>query len=352
MRRVAEELSVSPMTVSNAYNRPDQLSESLRQRVFETAERLGYAGPDPVARSLRRQKTNLVGVLYSNALSYAFDDAAQILFLKGFAAAAEEAGMGLVLVPGSVGTSPEERASAAADAAVDGFVVYSIAENDPLIEAALRRRLPMVVVDQPLQDSIPFVGIDDEAAAREVTQHLLNLGHENFGVVSFTISETGLYDGLADPSRQASSTFPVTRARLTGYRAILEDAGLCWDEVPVHECPGSSKALGQEAAGILLCRKPRPTAILTLSDQLALGVIETAKECGLSVPEDLSVVGFDDIPEAKVSTPPLTTIHQDHAEKGEVAGRLLVAQLREEKVRVENLLPFELIVRGSTNQSS
>ena len=100
MTRVAEELGVSSMTISNAYNRPERVSESLREQIFETAERLGYAGPDPVARSLRRQRTNLAGVLYSNPLSYAFDDAAQVLFLKGVAAATEEAGMGLVLVPG------------------------------------------------------------------------------------------------------------------------------------------------------------------------------------------------------------------------------------------------------------
>src|SRR5918993_3116790 len=150
MTRVAEELGVSSMTISNAYNHPERVSESLLEQIFETAEHLGYAGPDPVARSLRRQKTNLAGVLYSNPLSYAFDDAAQVLFLKGVAAATEEAGMGLVLVPGSVGSSPNARASAVVGAAGDGVVVYSIADDDPLVEAALRRRMPTVIADQPL----------------------------------------------------------------------------------------------------------------------------------------------------------------------------------------------------------
>lgn len=351
MTRVAKELEVSSMTVSNAYNRPDQLSESLRQRIFEAAERLGYAGPDPVARSLRRQKTNLLGVLYSNTLSYAFDDPAQVLFLKGVATATEEVGMGLVLVPGSVGSSPEERASAATNAAVDGFVVYSIDEDDPLVEAALKRRLPMVIVDQPLRDGVPFVGVDDEAAAKEVAQHFVALGHKNFGVVSFGISATGLSAGFADMSRQASATFPVTRARLAGYKAILEEADLSWDKVPIYECPGSSKALGREAANILLSQKPRPTAILALSDQLALGVIEASKEHGLSVPKDLSVAGFDDVPEATISTPSLTTVHQDHVEKGKLAGQLLVAQLRGEKAQVRNFLPAKLVARSSTDRS-
>ena len=350
MTRVAEELGVSPMTISNAYNHPERLSESLREQIFETAERLGYAGPDPVARSLRRQKTNLAGVLYSNPLSYAFDDAAQVLFLKGVAAATEEAGMGLVLVPGSVGSSPKERASAAMGAAVDGFIVYSIADDDPLIEAALRRRLPTVIADQPLLEEVPFVGIDDELAAREVARHLVDLGHERFGVLSFSIAAADRAPGIADSRRQRSATLRVTRARLAGYKAVLEAAGLPWKEVPVYECFGSSKALGREAADDLLSQDPPLTAILALSDQLALGLIEAAKERDLAVPEDLSVAGFDDAPEAATSSPPLTTVHQDHTEKGELAGRLLVAQLREEETEDSGLLPARLVVRGSTGR--
>ncbi len=349
MTRVAEELGVSPMTVSNAYNRPERVSETLRERIFKVAERLGYAGPDPVARSLRRQKTNLVGVLYSNPLSYAFDDPAQVLFLKGVAVATEEAEMGLVLVPGSVGSSLQDRASAVMGAAVDGFMVYSIADDDPLIEAVLRRRLPMVIADQPLLEGVPFVGIDDESAAMKAAGHLLDLGHERFGVVSFAIAaERAL--GIADVRRQQFATFHVTRARLAGYEAVLEAAGFLWKEVPVYECYGSSRALGREAAHALLSLEPRPTAILCLSDQLALGAIEAAKERGLSVPEDLSVAGFDDVPEAATSTPPLTTVHQDHVEKGELAGRLLVAQLREEETQDTNVLLARLVVRGSTGR--
>jgi DNA-binding LacI/PurR family transcriptional regulator len=352
MTRVAREVGVSPMTISNAYNRPERVSESLRRRIFETAERLGYAGPDPVARSLRRQKTNLVGVLYSNPLSYAFDDPAQVSFLRGVAATTEAAGIGLVLVPGSVGSSAEERASAVMDAAVDGFIVYSIADDDPLIEAALRRRLPTVIADQPSLEGVPFVGVDDESAAREVARHLVDLGHERFGVVSFAIAAADRAPGIADTRRQRSATFRVSRARLVGYKGVLEAAGLRWRDVPVYEIFGSSKALGREAADALLSRDPPPTAILALSDQLALGAIEAANERGLSVPEDLSVAGFDDVPEAATSTPPLTTVHQDHVAKGELAGRLLVAQLRGEEKEATDPLPARLVVRGSTARCS
>ena len=255
--------------------------------------------------------------------------------------------MGLVLVPGSVGSSAEERVSAVMDAAVDGFIVYSIADDDSLVGAALRRRLPTVIVDQPLLEDVPFVGIDDESAARGVAEHLLGLGHEKFGVVAFGLAETP-FSGFADHRRQASATFRVSRARLAGYAAALEAAGLSWEEVPVYECRGSSRALGREAADVLLSIEPRPTAILCLSDQLALGAIWVAQERGLSVPEDLSVAGFDDVPGAATSAPPLTTVHQDHAEKGGLAGRLLVAQLRGEDKEATDPLPARLVVRGST----
>jgi DNA-binding LacI/PurR family transcriptional regulator len=99
---------------------------------------------------------------------------------------------------------------------------------------------------------------------------------------------------------------------------------------------------------VLLSREPRPTAILALSDQLALGVFEAAKKMGLSIPGDLSVVGFDDVPEASRTEPALTTVYQPHVEKGLVAGRMLVAQLRGEEPRSPEPLPTRLVVRGST----
>src|SRR4028118_485532 len=119
LARIAEELDVSAMTVSNAYNHPDRLSGALRERIFATAGRLGYHGPDPVGRSLRRQRTDVVGVLYSNPLSYAFDDPAAVSFLSGLSSVTEGANLGLLLVPAAVGgvsgkRDPREAARAAA----------------------------------------------------------------------------------------------------------------------------------------------------------------------------------------------------------------------------------------------
>ncbi|HEX2728869.1 MAG TPA: substrate-binding domain-containing protein [Rubrobacteraceae bacterium] len=344
LKRIAAELGVSPMTVSNAYNRPDQLSAELRERVFETARRLGYAGPDPLGRGLRRGRSGAIGVLYDTPLSYAFEDPAAVLFLRGLSSAVEEVGMGLWILPGSY---PGERDAATVGGAMcDGIVVYSVAEGDPLVEAALERRLAAVIVDQPRIEGVPFVGIDDEKAARTAAEHLLALGHRHFGIVSFGLSPDGRA-GIADADRQLSARYPVSRARLAGYTAAISSADATF-EATVYECQGSRADLGKTAARVLLSRKSRPTAILATSDQLGLGVISAAREMNLSVPDDLSVVGFDDTPEAVSAVPSLTTIHQDHAEKGLRAGRLLLAKLRGETSPGSELLPTRLVVRDST----
>jgi DNA-binding LacI/PurR family transcriptional regulator len=347
VKEVAAEVGVSAATVSNAYNRPDQLSAELRERVFAAARKLGYAGPDPVARGLRRGRSGAVGVLYADRLSYAFADPAAVMFLEGVSEAAEEAALGLLLVPAPL-REARDRASVG-EAAVDGFVIYCLAEDDPLVDAALERRLPVVLVEQPSREEAPSVETDDVGGARAAAEHLLGLGHERLGVVSFELGRDAS-GGLAGLERRRAATYRPSRLRLEGYAAAIEDAGLAWEDVPVYEAAENVPEQGRIAGEVLLSREPRPTAILTLSDQLALGVFEAAKKMGLSIPEDLSVVGFDDVPEASRTEPALTTVYQPHVEKGLLAGRMLVAQLRGEEPQSPQPLPTRLVVRGSTAQ--
>ncbi len=246
------------------------------------------------------------------------------------------------------GASGERDPRAAAQAAVDGFVIYSISGEEPLLAAALERRLPAVVVDQPSKDGVPFVGVDDEGAARTAAEHLLDLGQERFAIVSFGLSPDG-HEGIADCDRQERTAFHVSRMRLRGYQSALEEAGLPWSEVPVYECQGSAKEFGYRAVEALFRSQQEPTAILALSDQLALGAMEWMTERRICVPQDVSVVGFDNIPAAASANPPLTTIHQDHAEKGRLAGRMLVSQLHEEDAPSVGQLATHLVVRGSTS---
>jgi len=345
LKEVAAEVGVSVATVSNAYNRPDQLSEELRIRIFEAAKRLGYSGPDPLGRSLRKRRAGAIGVLYADRLSYAFTDPAAVMFLEGVSFAAEEAGLGLFLVPGGSGTSGV--GEGVLSASVDGFVVYCVSAADPLIGAVIERRLPVVLVDDPSRESVTSIGIDDEGGASAAAEHLAGLGHRSFAVVSFKLTLEP-DRGLADHARQESANNEDTRSRLRGYKTAIEAAGTSWEDVPVYECPENTPEEGKAAAEVLLGREPRPTAILTLSDQLAFGVMEAARGLGLSIPGDLSIVGFDDVSEAARTTPPLTTVYQPHVEKGLKAGRKLIAQLEGEDPGEPELLPTRLVVRGST----
>lgn len=342
---VAREVGVSPSTVSNAYNNPGELSEALRERVLAAARRLGYPGPNPLGRSLRRQRADAVGVLFGNRLSYAFADPGVIMFLRGVSEAVEEAGLGLVLLPSlSLGTG---ESVAIRGAALDGVVIHDMAPDDPLVGAVLERQLPAVVVDQPSIGEVTSVSVDDEGGARAVAEHVLGLGHRNLGVVSSRLALEAR-SGTVDPDQREAATLRPSGSRLAGYATAVRASGISWEEIPVYECPESTPGEGKAAARDLLRRQCRPTAILAVSDQLAFGVIEAAEELGLSVPDDLSVVGFDDVPEAERSNPPLTTVSQPHAAKGLLAGRKLIIILRGEDPGGPELLPTRLVVRGST----
>ncbi|WP_199441065.1 LacI family DNA-binding transcriptional regulator [Umezawaea beigongshangensis] len=315
---LAAELGVSRTTVSNAYNRPDQLSPELRRRVLETARRLGYPGPDPVARSLRTRKAGAVGLLLTENLSYAFRDPAAIGFLEGLALACEDAGTGLLLVP----ASPErEDVAAVHRAGVDGFVVYSVPDDDPHLAAVLERPVPTVVCDQPDLDNVDRVGIDDRAAMRGLAAHLIALGHRRVGVVCMRLARDR-NDGFVSVDRQHAAHFHVQRARLTGLAEEFAEAGVDWTRVPVVERFDHTIASGASAAAQVLDRDPGITALVCTSDILALGALQEAERRGLRVPDDLTVTGFDGIHEAERAG--LTTIRQPVMEKGRAAGKLLL----------------------------
>ncbi|WP_298180686.1 LacI family DNA-binding transcriptional regulator [Saccharomonospora sp.] len=338
---LAAELGVSRTTVSNAYNRPDQLSPELRRRVLETARRLGYPGPDPVARSLRTRKAGAVGLLLTENLSYAFRDPAAVGVLEGLALACENAGVGLHLVPASPG---REEVAAVHRAGVDGFVVYSVPDDDPHLEAVLSRPVPTVVIDQPQLENVDRVAPDDEDAIVRVANHVVGLGHRQIGVLCMRLARDR-NDGFVSLERQQRARYHVQRARLAALAKTFEAAGVDWNTVPVVERFDHTVDDGATAARQLLDAHPRVTALICTSDILALGALAEAGRRGLRVPADLTITGFDGIAES--SRAGLTTVHQPVLEKGKVAGKLLL----EANDRIEPkmiTLPTELRI-GTTS---
>jgi DNA-binding LacI/PurR family transcriptional regulator len=340
---LAAELGVSRTTVSNAYNRPDQLSPQLRQRVLDAAKRLGYPGPDPVARSLRTRRAGAVGLLLTEALSYAFRDPAAVAFLEGLALACEDARTGLLLVPAVEGSGTD--AAMVSRAAVDGFVVYSMPAGNPYLQTVLERPVPTVIVDEPSGlAGVDFVGVQDRAGMAAVGRHLVSLGHRRVGVVTSALSADG-YEGLADPERQQEAAYHVVRDRLEGLADGLAAGGVDWKSVPVQELPANALHVGKAGAHALLDAFPDLTAIVGMSDIVALGVLEAIGERGGSVPADVSVTGFDDTVAAREVG--LTTVHQPLRDKGRIAGELLLDTGERTGPRTR-ILPVELVVRSST----
>jgi DNA-binding LacI/PurR family transcriptional regulator len=348
LAHVAARLGVSRTTVSNAYNRPDQLSPALRERVLAAARELGYAGPDPVARSLRNRRSGSLGFVFDDNLRYVFSDPAAVLFLSGVATGCEEAGTGLALIP----RLPEGAAEVVRSALVDGYLMFCTPEDDERMDAVIARGLPYVLVDFSANVAGPHVNVDDRGGARKVAQHLVDLGHRRFGVVlpysdqpygDRAAANAAHAEELSDPSLRSPQVrwrCLIRHERLRGWREALETVGVDWSSVPVASSPNSDEEAGYHAAAGLLDRADRPTAILCLSDVLAFGVLRAARERGIRVPQDLSVVGFDDIPDA--ATAGLTTVFQDHAAKGEAAVRLLTSG------GDDVVLPTELVVRASS----
>jgi DNA-binding LacI/PurR family transcriptional regulator len=337
LRDVAERAGVSVGSASQAFGRPELVSEQVRKRVLDAADALGYPGPDPAARRLRLGRAGAIGLIFGERLGYAFTDPAQAPFLRGVASAMEEAPNGLLLIPDS--RYREEAARTVREAAVDGFIVYSMPQNDPRVEAALARRLPVVTVDQPRGAETPFVGIDDRAGGRSAAEHLRELGHERVGVLRFT-TEFDVADDLE---------LDLTDERLKGYQ---EGLGEVWDANLVRMCRPNAPEPAREATLELVGEREPPTAILAMSDTLAVGALQAAAELGISVPVDLSVVGFDDSPVAAHTAPPLTTVAQPQEEKGRLAAQWLVEDIERgrgpRRRRRRAILPTELLVREST----
>ena len=337
LRDVAEKAGVSLGSASQAFGRPALVSEHVRERVLAAAAELGYTGPDPAARRLRMGRAGALGLIFTERLGYTFTDPAAPAFLSGVAQGMEGAHLGLLLIPDS--PVRDKTAGTVREAAVDGFIVYSAPQNDPRVEAALARRLPAVTVDQPRGAATPFVGIDDRGAARGAAEHVRELGHERIAVLSFV---TAL-------DREGRLVLDLSVERLEGYK---EGLGSAWDDGLLRTCRPNAMEPARRAALELLRGESPPTAILAMSDVLAIGVLQAAAELDVGVPDELSLVGFDDSPAAAMANPPLTTVSQPHEEKGRLAAVWLLESIeRGATVRErhrEAILPTELVVRETT----
>jgi DNA-binding LacI/PurR family transcriptional regulator len=338
LQSIADQVGVSRMTVSNAFSKPDQLSAELRQTILDAAAALGYTGPDPAARALARGRTGSVGLLINDPLSTALADALASEFVGALSDALVREGLALTVV------APPEHAGVAAvrDVAVDAAIVWVCGPASGDVKVLVGRGVPIVTVDQEPISGHPAVRVDDRGAAQAAARHLVELGHRRIAVVTLEDLELGVSDRV--PSHPA-------RERMLGWRDVLDAAGITPTVIAgrYHAEPDLHGTLTE-----LLTGPNPPTAVLCFSDAFAVAVLQVAADAGVRVPEDLSVVGFDDTILARHSRPPLTTIHQDVVAKAQAAVAGVVAQLRPAAAapgRVTGkvtVVPVSLVLRAST----
>ncbi|GGS27514.1 MULTISPECIES: LacI family DNA-binding transcriptional regulator [Actinokineospora] len=320
---IAAAAGVSAPTVSRVLNGRGDVAAATRERIEALLRDHGYR-----RRGGQQAAIGLLDLVFND-----LDSPWAVELIRGVEDAAHAAGSGTVV------SAIHRRASSTRQwldnvrsRASDGAILVTT-DLDPALHAELRElHVPAVVVDPagvPSLD-VPTIGATNWAGGLSATEHLIRLGHRRIGFVS----------GRAE--------LWCSRARLDGYRAGLETAGLSVD--PALIVPGEFDYESGFRAGERLCALPEPpTAVFAASDQMALGVYEALRRRGLRVPEDVSVVGFDDLPEARWSSPPLTTVRQPMAEMGKLAVRTVQRLLRGEEIdspRVE--LATELVVRDST----
>jgi Transcriptional regulators len=306
---VARAASVSPSTASVVFSGKAGVADATRRRVLEAAARLGYAGPDPRAASLRRGRSGIVGVVFEERLGAAFRDPVKTLTMDGLAEAVAPLEAGLLLLRDEV---PATGALSLQSAPVDAVVLVGcsgrLAESLDVVRA---RGIPVVVIEGDAGPGIPRIELDNREAQRQAAGHVRSLGHERVVILSLPFDH-GRARGWADAAEVP--VIDVTRDRLAGAREVYPDA-------PVYHAAASLIDEGIEAARVILADpRRRPTAIVAQSDLLAVGVVRAAEELGIAVPESLTVTGFDGVTVDGFAPRRLTTLVQPAIEKGRAAG--------------------------------
>jgi LacI family transcriptional regulator len=323
IRDVAERAGVSVATVSKVINQRYGVSADTFARVQAVINELGYEA-SLVAQSLRNHKTNVIGILVADLEPFSTE------LLKGAGDAIRGSGFELVVYSaggraGDMVGWERRYLSRLSGTLVDGAVLVT-----PTV-VEVRHGAPVVAVDPHTGPSeLPTVDSDNLHGARLATEHLLALGHRRIALLA------------GRPDLQSA------QLREQGYRDALAAAGVPVDEALIQV--GAYDAhLSALAAHELLGSPQRPTAVFAANDVSAIATIEVAQSLGLRVPEDLSVVGFDNIPESVLCTPPLTTVNQPIRTMGERAVELLIGLIREQPAERTHLtLATDLVVRGST----
>jgi DNA-binding LacI/PurR family transcriptional regulator len=308
---VAADAGVSVSTASLAFSGAGPVAPATRERVLASAARIGYRGPNPVARSLRRGQAGVIAVVVGDRLQRSFTDPVSAQTLDGIAQELGDRELGLLLVPSDTfGDAPALLRHGAMDAAI---IAGLSAPGDAALQTLRERGVPVVCLEATRRDAAT-IGLEDRAGTAELTRRLLALGHSRIAVVTLPFGPQRRRRFI-DPEDPPRAAYTPTRNRWAGVR----DAGV----VPVLALePAMSLVEEGVACGhLLLDRADRPTAVIAFSDLLAAGVLLAARELGLRVPQDVSIAGFDGVDLPWLAPDVLTSVSQPLTEKGHAAAQ-------------------------------
>ena len=325
---VAKRANVSAVTVSNALNGRKGVSEATRKRILKIAETMGYI-PNLSARSLAGGRTNITGVIVPFLTQFANE------IIRGIYETLHPAGLDLLVYTTSDDSQRvRQRVGMLAQGLADSLIVFApLREDRDIIH---KQTIPTVVIDEKTKTQemglrCPTIGSNNIDGSKQIIDHLIALGHTRIALITGSVKKFSSLE------------------RLRGYKHALTQAGLPVLDALIKHGDYNEESGYQTARELLQLPEP-PTAICAPNDIAALGVYRAAADAGLSIPEDLSVVGYDDIFAAKDYTPPLTTVSQSPFVLGQGAARLLLGLMHNiEPVHQHVTLPVELIVRASTS---
>jgi DNA-binding LacI/PurR family transcriptional regulator len=330
LRDVARLAGVSLPTASQALNGRARISSETRQRVRDAARRLRYT-PHAAARHLSLGRSNSVAIVPGLNMTGIFSDLFYRAVLAGVGSVFEDIGCRMLIAPPLRPSSPQPPFVEMAQAReVDGILIAGVVEAR-WVRAALEAGVPVVILDNFLPDAeAPAVVNDNAGGAYAATRHLAALGHRRIGFIGAAVG------------------YPFGRETRDGYTAALRDAGLARERALESAVPIDADAAFR-AAGELLALPRRPTAVFAVTDMLALGVMRAAGSAGLRIPEDLSVVGMDDIDLAATTDPPLTTVRVRKDVMGATSARILLDRIAgHETAPPLTVIPNELVIRATT----
>ncbi|MGF2618310.1 LacI family transcriptional regulator [Rossellomorea vietnamensis] len=330
IKDIAKAAGVSVTTVSRALNGYSDVKELTRQKIAAVAKEMNYS-PNTLARSLVMNKSQTIGLLVSGFTKESVKDNFTVEVLAGVNECASEMNYDLVLFNTNSSMQREKTyTQLCRERRVDGVIIQGIRTDDPYLKEVVDSDIPCVLIDIPISsDRVGYVTTDNELGADKAVQHLLELGHRNIGMVN------------------GHEYAFVSQKRLKGYKRALENAGILYQHKWVAD--GSFKEDQANAATKeLLKRNPEITALFCASDLMAIGSMKAAQELGKRVPEDISIIGYDDILLASYVSPALTTIAQNKFQLGFEAARMLLDLLTKGDQPKQVILNTELKVREST----